>query len=113
MTDLFYEDSYWGLGVMNTLLTSGEVVINDHYSSGEFLTLEVQDSEKTREILSKVISDIDAYKVFNADGYFVQSEQGIALSVLHELHRKAFPGWANEIMYDNEHNYFNFAGAED
>jgi hypothetical protein len=113
LTELFYEDSYWGLGVLNTLLVSGEVTTNDHYQSGEFLTLEVRDCEKTREILSKVISDIDAYKVFNAEGYLVQNEEDIALSTLHELHRKAFPGWANEIMYDHEHNYFNFAGAED
>lgn len=60
-TDAFYSDPYATLDVLNKLKTTKFVKELDMYSSGSFLTFEVERNDITEKIVSKVINDIDTY----------------------------------------------------
>jgi len=105
LTDEFYSNTFATLTALNELVKQKLVADKDMYSSGTFLFMEVYDNEKSRKILSTVISDFDKYKEFNNSNFASDETTGIGLSALQDLHCKHF-GNSDEIMWDNEAEEF-------
>ncbi|MCX4334717.1 MAG: hypothetical protein OSJ55_07540 [Bacteroidales bacterium] len=81
-TDDFYKKSDKTLDVLNTIVQSCQVGSMDMYSNGEFLYMDVYDDVHTREVLSPVISDFNAYKVYNNYKFIASIDTRIGLCAL-------------------------------
>jgi hypothetical protein len=112
LTEEFYNQSYLSIDVLNKLVESKDNLVADRdmYQSGKFLFMEVFDNENSREILKKIISDFDAYKLFNNEKYPSDKDTEIGLSALQDLHL-SYHGYEDEIMWDNENECFEFRCA--
>ena len=90
-TKEFYEDPYLTVTILNELIEANQVADQEMYQSGTFLFMEVFNNERTQRILSKVISDLDAYREYN-NQYFVSSQDSeiIGLCALQDEHRRLF-----------------------
>lgn len=100
LTDLFYESPVITLDVFNKLNNHEHIFNQDNYGSGTYLTLSINDNEKTREILSNVISDFDAYISFCSAKFDDVEEGEILLDALQSIHKEYFE--EGEIGFDWE-----------
>ncbi|MFC4688631.1 hypothetical protein ACFO4P_16945 [Epilithonimonas pallida] len=112
LTEEFYRFSYQAVAVLNKLIESKDNLVADRdmYSSGEFLFFEVYDNEKSREILSLLISDFDEYKKYNNENFASDESTEIGLCALQDIHLKYFTA-EDEIMWDNENDCFELRCA--
>ena len=86
----FYENPEQTLDVLNQLVNQKQVSDADMYQRGEFLFMEVFENEETKKILSSVISDLDAYKIYNNENYASDQATQIGLCALHDEHNSIF-----------------------
>jgi len=107
LTEEFYLNPCTALNALNDLVTQDLVEDMDMYSEGEFLTMEVFDNEKSREILSTCISDFDKYIKYNNDGFASDETTEIGLSGLHYLHDNHFKN-KDEIVWNVNKMRFYF-----
>ncbi|PQA60158.1 hypothetical protein [Siphonobacter curvatus] len=75
------------------------------YGSGEFLFMAALDSPASREILSDVIIDLEAYQEYYKGAYSEASPGAISLCGLQDEHRQVH-GNAKELMWDEERQTF-------
>lgn len=108
-TDEFLNNPITTLNVFNELLKTKLIVEKDMYESGEFLFAAVIDNEKSREILSKLISDFDLYVKHNEKGFDVFKLGQICLCSLQSDHEYLFDN-EDKIMWDKLSEKFVFAG---
>lgn len=79
----FYKSPQTTLKVLNALVQSGyQLRAWDMYRNGDFLYMAVYDDYYTREVLSPVISDFKAYKVYNNDKFIAPIATWIHLCAL-------------------------------
>ncbi len=107
-TEKFYEDPKITLDILNKLIDDDHVADMDMYKSGTFLFMEVYDNEKTRDILSPIISDIDAYIKYNNEGWVSDESTEIGLCGLQDDHRSQFYNDGQEILWDDRFREFVF-----
>lgn len=107
-TTEFYKDPKLTLDVMNKLVESKQVADRDMYSSGSFLFMEVFENETTKEILSPVISDLEAYKAYNNECFVSDETTEIGICALMDEHQRMFYRDGKEIRWDAEAEYFVF-----
>lgn len=107
----FYENPELTLEVLNKLVDSNLVADWDMYHSGTLLFMEVFESEKTKELLSKVISNLDIYKAYNNERYVSDETTEIGLCALYDEHTDTFKfsEGNKEIKWDKEAERFLFA----
>jgi len=104
-TKEFYENPITTLDIFNKLVKERQVSVKDMYESGEFLFMEVFENEKTKEILSPIISDLEKYKKHNNSNYISNNSNRIVLCALQEDHEEHF-GKEDEIMWESEEERF-------
>lgn len=107
-TTEFYKDPQLTLDVMNKLVVSRQIADKDMYQDGTFLYMEVFENDTTKEILSPVISDLEAYKAFNNEGFVSDETTEIGLCALQDEHRKIFYHDGKEIKWDANAECFVF-----
>lgn len=110
-TPAFYENPNLTLDILNQLFNTKQVADHDMYKSGTFLYMEVYENEQTKELLSKVISDLEAYKAYNAECFVSDETTEIGLCALQNEHHRHF-GYSKEIKWDAEIEEFFFAEDE-
>ncbi|MDR6196174.1 hypothetical protein [Siphonobacter sp. SORGH_AS_0500] len=110
LTDAFYAWDYETISVLNELISQKLHTTNDHYGSGEFLFLSVKDCPETREIVSRVISDIDQYQKAIEGMYWEPEKGSIGMLGLYEMHSKYF-GARQTIMWHEESKSFMSCAA--
>ncbi|MDD3037930.1 hypothetical protein [Bacteroides sp.] len=111
-TPAFYENPELALDILNQLVLQKLVADIDMYSSGTFLNMSVHDNTESRSLLSKVISDLDAYKEYNNECFTCKcSEHLIVLCALYDEHTSAFRNCegCKEIEWDCNAGEFLFA----
>lgn len=89
-TEDFYNSPQLTLDILNELVSKNQVADRDMYSSGEFLYMEVYENEETKNILSAVISDLEAYKAYNNENYVSDATTQIGLCALQDEHNMFF-----------------------
>lgn len=89
-TPEFYENPELALDILNQLVQQKQVADQDMYQSGEFLFMEVYENEDTKKILSPVISDLEAYKVYNNESFVSDETTQIGLCALQDEHSRFF-----------------------
>ena len=105
----FYENPQLTLDIFNQLLTGGYVAYKDMYESGRFLFMDVFNNDKTKHILSQVISDLEAYKLYDKEGWLASAAATeISLCGLHDEHCRTFSLAGKEIKWDAEVESFVF-----
>lgn len=107
-TTEFYENPELTLDTLNQLFQTKQVADKDMYQNGTFLYLEVFENDKTKEILSPVISDLEAYKVYNNEGFVSDETTEIGLCALQDEHRRIFYHDGKEIKWDADAERFVF-----
>lgn len=107
LTDAFYADANLTLDILNELIDKNQVADYEMYQNGTFLWMEVFENEITKKILSPIISDFEAYKLYNADNFSTDDETEIGLSPLQTLHRNQFGNY-KEIKWDEKKSRFLF-----
>lgn len=105
----FYTNPNATLDVLNKLNKNKFIKERDMYTSGEFLIFEVLRNESTLEIVSKIISNIDAYSEENKKSY-TYNRDGLDFSLLVDEYNQVFDS-EYEIMWDAENADFCFAMA--
>ena len=110
-TTEFYKDPQLTLDVMNKLVGSKQVADKEMYQDGTFLYMEVFENDTTKEILSPVISDLEAYKAFNNEGFVSDETTEIGLCALQDEHSRFFRDFEGdkEIRWNHEAEAFVFA----
>ncbi len=105
-TDDFYEKSDKTLDVLNTIVQSCQMHSMEMYRNGEFLYMDAYDDAHTREVLSPVISDFNAYKVYNNNKFIAPINTRIGLCALVDDFETFF---GKKIIwdYDNEHFFYS------
>lgn len=98
-TEAFYTDPQLTLDVLNKLVEDNLVADKDMYQSGTFLFMEVFENENANRILAEVISDMDAYKKYNNEGWVSDESTEIGLCALQDEHRKLFYHDGKEIKW--------------
>lgn len=78
----FYKSTQTTLKVLNALVQSCQLRSMEMYRNGEFLYMDVYDDAHTREVLSSVISDFNAYKVYNNEKFIASIHTRIGLCAL-------------------------------
>ena len=104
----FYSDPQLTLDVMNKLVESKQVADKDMYQDGTFLFMEVFENDTTKEILSPVISDLEAYKAYNNESFVSDATTEIGLCALQDEHRRIFYPDGKEIKWDADAECFVF-----
>lgn len=89
-TQAFYENPELTLDILNQLVQQKQVADQDMYQNGEFLFMEVYENEDTKKILSPVISDLEAYKVYNNESFVSDETTQIGLCALQDEHSRFF-----------------------
>lgn len=110
-TQTFYENPEITLDIFNQLIQQKQVADIEMYDSGTFLYMCVHDNDKTKQLLSQVISDIETYKTYNNDCFVCKcSEYLIVLCALHEEHTRFFRNHEGykEIKWNKETGTFLF-----
>lgn len=107
-TEAFYTNPQLTLDVLNKLVEDNLVADKDMYQSGTFLFMEVFENENVNRILAEVISDMDAYKKYNNEGWVSDESTEIGLCALQDEHRKFFYHDGKEIKWDHEREIFLF-----
>lgn len=107
-TTEFYENPELTLDALNQLLQTKQVADKDMYQNGTFLYMEVFENDKTKEILSPVISDLEAYKVYNNEGFVSDETTEIGLCALQDEHQRVFYHDGKEIKWDADAERFVF-----
>lgn len=110
LTDGFYLNPILTLTALNELIKQNLVADKDMYSNGTFLFMEVVENDKSRQILSTVIYDLDKYKQFNNSNFSSDKTTQIGLCALQDLHTKHF-GAGDEIIWDAESGLFELRGV--
>lgn len=103
----FFLNEYLAVNLLNQIVEKGDEIIElfEIYTGGRFLMLEVKDTPASREILSSVISDIDAYKELNKDGFVNSGDEVIGLPALVDIYEQHY--WnQHSIMWDKDSNQF-------
>ena len=93
LTEKFFESSLTVFHLVNKLVDNKHVADREMYQSGEVLFIEVYETDETKSILSEVISDLQAYKEYNAKCFISADEPEtptIVLMALLDLHEKQF-----------------------
>lgn len=101
-TELFYSDRQATIDVLNDLKEADLIINEDIYANGSILFAEAIDLPETRQILSKVISDIDQYWKENND-CFIDSVTDIPLNLLDDEFTHHFK---DEIYLDDDTEIF-------
>lgn len=107
----FYEKPELTLEALDRLVEGKHVASQDMYEGGEFLYMEVYENEDTKQILSPVISDLEAYKAYNNE-YFVSDETTqIGLCALVDEYDHSFRDFEGnkEIRWNKDVKAFVFA----
>lgn len=106
-TDMFYNHPYLTIKVLNTLIETGNYDKGsfDMYGSGEFLSMDVKDCPESREILSALISDFEAYDAYDKGRYMGTPEGYFGLCSLQEVHDEFSPS-EDWIRWDEETEKF-------
>ncbi len=119
LTSKFYEDGYAILDLLNDLYSDpGAVAQFEMYSSGEFLTMDVNLNPQTRGKLISMITDIDAFQE-HTKKYHESDDSVVCMDVLvqiaKEAHRDiAFHWWDEDLRFrDKTHLDADPAFAED
>lgn len=109
-TTEFYENPELTLDVLNQLVQQNQVAYQEMYQSGEFLFMEVFENEDTKQILSSIISDLEAYKTYNNENFVSDGNTQIGLCALQDEHSHFFRDCEGykEIRWDNEAEVFFF-----
>lgn len=82
-TDDFYKSTQTTLKVLNTLVQSRyQLRAWDMYRNGDFLIMAVYDNYYTREVLSAVILDFNAYKGYHREKFITPIATWIYLCAL-------------------------------
>jgi hypothetical protein len=100
-TDEFYNNSITTVNVLNKIIQK-KLADVDMYASGEFLSMEVYETDEAYNILSSIISDVDEYKKYNNKRY---TDDHIGMSALHALHLEYY-GRAREIKWSHTLHQF-------
>lgn len=104
-TDAFYKSPFASIEVLNEIKEKQFDRDFDMYGSGEFLYMAALDCPSAREILSRVISDIDAYLAHYEGQYTDPTPGTIILNGLSDEIIKAY-GYSKELMWHEEDNCF-------
>jgi len=108
LTERFYNDPVLTLNILNELDSGlNHIADKDMYGSGEWLFMEAYENEATKNILSPVIKDLEAYKQYNNEKFTADETTQIGLCALQHLHTKHFD-WKFGIVWDNENQEFDF-----
>ena len=107
-TEEFYSNPIITLDILNKLEKEKCVADKDMYQNGDFLFMEVYDNDKTREILSPIISDFSSYINYNNDTFVSNEASQLGLCALQDDHFKNFD-LDNKIIWDAENEQFVFA----
>lgn len=83
LNDSFYDQKSCFLDMLNSLFKNELVSFVETYHNNIFFLLYAKDCDKTREILSKVLNDIDLY-ISESKGFYTPTEnESINLCELH------------------------------
>lgn len=104
----FYERPELTLNILNELVETKQVAVMDMYSSGEFLYMCVYENDKTKKLLSQVISNMGAYKKYSATHFVEYAPKDISLCALEYHHEHVFWRTGKTIMWDEELRKFVF-----
>lgn len=78
----FYKSTQTTLKALNTIVQSCQMLSMEMYRNGEFLYMDAYDDAHTREVLSPVISDFNAYKIYNNNKFIASIDTRIGLCAL-------------------------------
>lgn len=109
----FYNSPQLTLDILNELVSKNQVADRDMYSSGEFLYMEVYENEETKNILSAVISDLEAYKAYNNENYVSDATTQIGLCALQDEHNMFFRFFEGDKEIKWDAKIENFVFSED
>lgn len=107
-TEAFYANPQLTLDILNKLVEDGHVADKDMYQSGTFLFMDVFENDETKKILSAVISDLEAYKKHNNEGWVSDESTEIGICALQDDHRSCFYFDGKEIKWDHDRDMFVF-----
>lgn len=105
----FYNNPDLTLNVLNALVKEGHVADMEMYQNGTFLFMEVYENDKTNEILSPIISDLEAYKSYNNECFVSDETTQIGLCALQVEHSEVFHKDGKEIKWDTKAGCFVFS----
>ena len=106
-TDEFYFSPESVLNMINEIHSKNLIADRDTYQDGTTLFMELYDKDETRKILSKVISDLDAYIAFNNEHFFVSDPSQIYLNALIDEHNSWYH-ISKEIRWTDEDDSYVF-----
>lgn len=89
-TEQFYANPTLTLEILNKLVEGNYVADRDMIQHGTYLFMEVFENDETKEILSQVVSDLTAYKKYNAETFIADEETEISLCALQDEHSRFF-----------------------
>lgn len=99
-----------GLELFNSFVSKNRKLVKefDMYDDGTFLAIEVENTEKSKKVLSEFILDFDKYDAFCKDNFTQEDDTSINLTGLQYLHEEHF-GKYKGLKYDREDEIFVFA----